>query len=107
MGSNGGGMATTRLSGTTADVDHRADTAAAALQFLNRTGNEDLISMLGLDVELGLSPRCKAPGCGLPFVPTATGGKQQTCSAKCGRALLAAERQADRNERNAKAKKNV
>jgi hypothetical protein len=102
-----GGMDTTRLAGTPTAVAGRVDNAGHAAAYLIRTGNMDLLEVLGLDGGAASSRRCQAPGCGRGFAPTGTGGKQVCCSRTCAAALAKAERQANRNERNAKANGNV
>jgi hypothetical protein len=105
--SNGAGMDTTRLSGAPDAVAERETEAVYARRYVIRTGNEDLLEVLGLDGGEATSRHCKAPGCGQPFAPTGTGGKQECCSRTCASKLAAAERRANASERMAKVKGNA
>jgi hypothetical protein len=100
-------MATTRLSGAPDAVAERETDAVYARRYVVRTGNEDLLEVLGLDGGETTSRHCKAPGCGQPFAPTGTGGKQECCSRTCASKLATAERRANASERMAKVKGNA
>lgn len=100
-------MATTRLPDTREARDRRADDARHAAAYLIRTGNTDLLDVLGLSGTTG-ERRCAGPKCGEKFLPTATGGKQVCCSKRCASRLASAERRANASERmSAKANGNV
>jgi excisionase family DNA binding protein len=58
VGSISGGTATARSSGSESDQLHRAGLADTAARYLLRTGNGDLLSVLGLD---RLRPRPEQP----------------------------------------------
>lgn len=96
-----GGMDTARVPAAASqrEADARTDTALAAIAYLRRTGNDDLLDMLGLvETVRKWTVPCANPGCERQFTPRRKGHRH--CSAECVRAVQAVrEREARRARR--------
>ena len=80
-----GGMDTTRVpAGTGREAQRRHERDQAAVAYLVRTGNGDVVEILGLDGAAPVGLRCVNPACGKPFVATRV--RQRACSGSCAQA---------------------
>lgn len=104
-----GGYDTARVATPGSDAERRwlAERDNAAVAFLLRTGNADLIEVLGLDGAGLTSRHCQAPGCGNAILQTNKGGAQTYCSKSCSARALVAERRANAAEAKARLRRNV
>lgn len=91
-----GGFTTTRVatSQRAGEREVRAERDAAAVRYLVRTDNQDLLDALGL-TEVAQETGARRCGyCERPFLASATGGTQRYCNRTCASRAAAARRSA-------------
>lgn len=100
-GGHVGGTSTTRVPSIVDDVEEarRAAVNTAATRYLVRTGNADVLPILGLAGEPEPERRCANPACGGPILSPKA--RARFCSAGCSATTQNLERRAARKLRTA------